>query len=580
MHKSEVSRKYFKKLFTAFLCSSIIPLTICIIAILYINYKMTVEEYNKKVTSISDVAMENFENLIDEYNNILYRLVDESVVQSALINNDKGLLNDAGDVIEPLLIGRKGKIEIHIIDYDSFINYSTNTKSSLYDQSIYSEWGILYKMKSNPNKVVTFPSNYYTKDDGIISLSMGKAILDNKNDIIGYTILDIYRSTLLNHFLYVGGDESEYILTDNNDIVILDTRSNFNEGYSISPENIVEFNQKKLNSLDKERNETIFVVKQEQKNDFSLFTFVEVRNFYKSISLLIKISLITVAFIFIISFIIAKVQARRLYRPIETVVEGMRKISEGNIEIRIKDDENQDDEMAMIVNGFNKMLDEINILLDKVVEQTERQKNSEIKALQAQISPHFLYNMLNEIKALAKLKRTDEIATFVISLAKLLRHSISNQEKFVTIEEDLLFLNDYLELQKIRYENNFEVIIDIDEAIRNCKIPNLILQPIIENAIIHGLECGEKDSVLKITGSRDDLGRVRLEIYDNGVGVDEDFIQYINDTRKSSSLYGGLGLENVQKRLLLTYGSDYGIKIESEKDKYTKVIVFFPYQFE
>lgn len=135
-------------------------------------------------------------------------------------------------------------------------------------------------------------------------------------------------------------------------------------------------------------------------------------------------------------------------------------------------------------------------------------------------------------------------------------------------------------MQKIRYENNFEVIIDIDESILNCKIPNLILQPIIENAITHGLESGENDAILKITGSRDDLGRVRLEIYDNGVGVDEDFIQYINDTRKSSSLYGGLGLENAQKRLLLTYGSDYGIKIESKKGSYTKVIVFLPYQFE
>ncbi len=580
MHKSEVSRKYFNKLFTAFLCSSIIPLIICVIAIIYINYKMTVEEYDKKVTSASDVAIESYENLMDEYSNILYSLSDESLVQDALINNDKGQLNEVSSIVNPLLTGRKGKIEVHIIDYDSSISYDTNTKSRLYDQSVYSEWGILYKMKKNPYKVVTFPSNYYTEKDQVISLSMGKAIFDRKNKIIGYVILDIYRSTLLNQFLFVGGEETEYILSNNNNVVILDTTSHFKEGYSVSPEKIVQWNYKKLKLYDNEKNETIYVVKQAQNNDFSLFTFVRVSNFYKGISLLIRISLIIVAFVFLICFIIVKAQARRLYRPIETVVEGMQKISEGNIQVRIKEDTNQDDEMTMVTKGFNKMLDEINVLLDRVVEQTEREKNAEIKALQAQISPHFLYNMLNEIKALAKLGRTEEVSTFVISLGKLLRHSISYQEKFVTIKEDLLFLNDYLDLQKVRYENNFEVVIEIDESILNCKIPKLILQPIIENSIVHGLENGENNSILKITGSRDDKDRVKLEIYDNGVGVDEEYMQYINNTGKSSSLYGGLGLENVQKRLLLTYGSEYGIKIESQKGSYTKVIVILPYQID
>lgn len=580
MHKSEVSRNYFKKLFTAFLCSSIIPLVICVIAILFINYKMTVEEHDRKVTSISNAAIESYENLIDEYNNILYGLSDESSVQNALINNDKSLLNEVGFKVDSLLTGRKGKIEIHIIDYDSPMSYDTNTKSSLYDQSIYSEWGILYKTRNSPYKVIIFPSNYYTENGQTISLSMGKAILDNKNNIIGYVILDVYRSTLLNQLPFTSGEDTEYLLSCNNNVIILDTTSHFKEGFSVLPEKIVKWNYKNLNQIDNDKNETIFVVKQEQKKDFSLFTFVKVRNFHKSIVLLIKISLIIVVLVFLICFIVVKVQVRRLYRPIETVVEGMQKISEGNIQVRIKEDANQDDEMSMVAKGFNKMLDEINILLERVVEQTEREKNAEIKALQAQISPHFLYNMLNEIKALAKLGRTEEVSTFVISLGKLLRHSISYQEKFVTLEEDLLFLNDYLELQKVRYDNNFEVVIEIDESILNCKIPNLILQPIIENSIVHGLESGEEESILKITGGRDDKGRIKLEVYDNGVGVDEEYMQYINNTGKSSSLYGGLGLENVQKRLLLTYGSEYGIKIESEKDSYTKVIVILPYQID
>lgn len=580
MHKSEVSRKYFKKLFTTFLCSSIIPLILCILAILWINYKMTVDEYNQKANLITKSVSHKYENIMEEYSNILLSLSKEEIIQDALINNDKELLAQSKPIIESLLTGRKEKIEIHIIDYDTSITYDTNIRAHLYDQSIYSEWGILYEMKNSTSKIINFPSNYDIGEDKKISQSMGKAIVDNENKIIGYVILDVYRSALLDQIYFVDGEEIEYVLLNNNNIIILDTTSYFKEGYHVLPQEIIKWNYPKLNIFNNKEDETIYVVNQEKRQDFSIFAFVKVRNFYQGISLLIRISLIIVTLVFFICLILVRIQVKKLYDPIEVVVNAMQKIAEGDIQVRIKEDIKQDDEMTMVAKGFNKMLDQIDVLLDEVVEQTERQKNAEIKELQAQINPHFLYNMLNEIKALAKLGRTEEISIFVISLAKLLRRSISNQEKYVTLKEDLTFVEDYLNLQKIRYENNFEVMIDIDESILDCKIPNLIIQPIIENSILHGMDMGENKLLIEVTGYIDDKGRVVLEIYDNGVGIDEEYMKYINDIGKSSSLYGGLGLENVQKRLLLRYGSEYGITIESKKNSYTKVVMILPYKID
>ncbi len=572
MHEFKVSRKYFNRLFTAFLFTSIIPLIICVAAIIYVNYQVMISEQNKRLLSINDATVNRLEYLLDEYENILNIISEDTQVRDVLIENNRS--NGLENIMESALTGRKTNMEIHVIDYDSPISKSTNIRPSLYDQSIYFDWGILYEARSNPNKVVLFPSNY-TTENGQIILSLGKGIVDSQGEFIGYAIIDVYEKTIVDQISFAG-DESEYILLLNDSIVVLDTTSTYKGGFStfLSDKDKMEILQSSL--VDSDRSETIFGVKNKDQLEYSLYTFIKVDNFYKETLLLIKISLVIAILIFIICFLMVRIQVRKLYIPINVVVDAMKEITEGNLEVRIQE-YSSNDEMSIVANGFNRMLDKIENLLNKVIEETERKKDAEIKLLQAQISPHFLYNMLNEIKSLAKLGRTQEVSTFVVSLGKLLRHSISNQEKFISIREELVFLNDYLQLQKIRYENSFDSIIEIDEGIMNCKIPNLILQPIIENSIIHGFRSEDSKPTLKLKGyRRGDM--VFIEIHDNGDGVEDEFINYINNTEESSTLYGGHGLENIQKRLLLIYGSKYGLRIQSEIGKYTKVIVIIPYR--
>lgn len=572
------SNKYFKRLLITFIAISIIPLSLCIGVIICLNIVKNDNEYNKEAKLISDSGVKQVDHLLGEYRDIVVQIAGSEILKNALADNDPDKIIQT-DVIQTIMIGREGTIEIHLFDYDSSFSYGTNIKPNIYEMSVYRNWGIFYDMSAEPSRLVLFPNSYTTNPDKKVCISMGKAILGDNNQIVGFVVIDIYRNEIINKLITSGSDTVNYILLDNKNRILLDTSSLYGEGYRINKAQKEEWKSGKL-SLPLEKNSKIFVAAgNSDRFDFSLFSFMIVTDYNRSTAILIEISLITAAVAMTVCFVMAEILARRLYNPINVIVEYMGEITNGNLKIRMEEKDNSNDEITILAKGFNQMLDYINYLMEKVVEQTKLQKNAEMKALQAQISPHFLYNMLNEIKALAKMRRTEDIVTFVVNLGTLLRLTISNRDDFVTVEEDLVFINAYLELQKIRYENSYEVILDIHEEILNCKILKLILQPIIENAIIHGIDSSRTDQYIKISGYREN-DMVIFEILDNGIGIDEEYMQYINNTGSSAGLYGGQGIENVKKRLMLTYGEKYGLRIESKKGAYTKVIVTIPYEVD
>lgn len=535
---------------------------------------MTNEEYEKKVLSISSSAINQIVRKIGEYDNILYILTTDETLKSALMNNDENTMNKlAMGTVSNLMTGRAGDIEMHIIDNDSRLSYGTSNGSNLYSQTIYSNWGIFYKMNNSPAEIVKYPICYETGEGKRICLSFGKAVLNNQDEIIGYVILDVYRSAFTNLISDYNNKNTQYALVDSDNIIIFNTFLK-DEGLYLTGERSLELE----NSFQTEDQSKTFVSRDDVgKSGFLLITVLKVDDYLNSMFMLLNISLAVVTIAVIVCIATAQLLARKFYRPVDAVVASMKEIANGNIQLRMNEDAESDDEMYIVSNGFNRMLDQINDLLAKVQEQGERQKTAEMKLLQAQISPHFLYNMLNEIKALAKLGRTGAASDFITNLGKLLRYSITNKDKFVTVDEDLQFVKAYLNLQKIRYEDSFNFELNICNDILNCMILNMVLQPIIENSIVHGFDGSNTNNLVQIRGYKYEQDRVIFEIYDNGVGISEEYMQFINNKGGSTSLYSGLGLENVQKRLLLAYGNDYGIKIDSRKGDFTKVTITIPY---
>ena len=209
-----------------------------------------------------------------------------------------------------------------------------------------------------------------------------------------------------------------------------------------------------------------------------------------------------------------------------------------------------------------------------------RREKSELQALQAQINPHFLYNTLDSIIWMAESGKNEEVVQMTSALAKLLRQSISNEDEIVTVEREIEYTRNYLAIQKLRYRDQLEYIIDIDEEVLHRKIVKLVIQPLVENAIYHGIKYLDGKGMLLILGEIRD-GKVVITIRDNGVGMDEETLKHILEKKpepkeKQRKKTSHVGVYNVQNRLQLYYGKEYGLVYESMPGMGTGVSVIIP----
>jgi two-component system sensor histidine kinase YesM len=225
---------------------------------------------------------------------------------------------------------------------------------------------------------------------------------------------------------------------------------------------------------------------------------------------------------------------------------------------------------------FNDMIARIDELFHTNLEKQDRLRLAEIQALQSQINPHFLYNTLDSIKWIAKLNGIREIEVIVIQLGKLLKNSINNRNEMTTVRDSLEIIDSYLTIQKIRYSDRFTVHMDIDPGVLDCYVPRLIIQPIVENAIVHGIvkKIGEGRLDIKAGRAGTDL---LIEVADDGAGIDAARLEQIrteleSDQRKVENI----GIHNVNRRIKLCYGEKYGVSISSEAGRGTTVILTMP----
>lgn len=260
--------------------------------------------------------------------------------------------------------------------------------------------------------------------------------------------------------------------------------------------------------------------------------------------------------------------------PIFRLMEQMKKVKEGDLTAKV--DIYSEDEVGQLSRNFNSMIQEINSLVNRVYEEQNLKNHAEFKALQAQINPHFLYNTLDSINWLATIHEVEDICRITEALGDLLRSSIRRGNELVPFTEELRYLDNYLLIQKIRYADRLEIITNCNTGNLNIKVPRLILQPLVENAIIHGLEKKiEKGTLLINTAVKED--KFLIEIIDDGVGMTDDVVQTITSgTGKSTGRNTRMGIQNVDKRIKMYFGQEYGLHICSRLNKGTCVTVTLP----
>lgn len=287
----------------------------------------------------------------------------------------------------------------------------------------------------------------------------------------------------------------------------------------------------------------------------------------RRLSILIGLLAVLVTIILIYYF------SGRLSSSIRNILRGMKVAQQGILNVQI-DNEQSKDEISHIAFGFNKLMQRINELMVETKKAVDKQKEAEIRALEAQINPHFLYNTLDSINWMAIEKEEHQISAMLKGLAQILRYSIKDSNKRVTVREELQWMDRYIYLQQYRFRSSFRCEIQCSDEALSFPIPKLLLQPIIENAIIHGFEGRKEGGLLQLTISIAEDQSLVIVVKDNGVGMDEECLNAIHSAPQ------GVGMQNVRERLEIYYGNQSMFHVESVKGVGTVVVIQLPYRSE
>jgi len=275
----------------------------------------------------------------------------------------------------------------------------------------------------------------------------------------------------------------------------------------------------------------------------------------------------------IVALAISVLLSITLTRPIKQLEVHMKQVEKGNFDIRV--DVEGTNEISKLSRTFNLMIGKIKELMNQTLQDQEVKRISELKALQAQIQPHFLYNTLDSIIWMAEMGKVEEVVTMTSALSKLLRSSISKGEELIPIAVELEHIHNYLTIQNIRYRNKFTYAIDVEPEILECHILKIVLQPMVENSIYHGMKHLPERGHIQITGRRT-AGIIELKVIDNGVGMSEAQLQRLRQKAREPESGKGFGLLNVNHRIQLYFGEHYGLQFESELEEGTTVTVRIP----
>lgn len=307
-------------------------------------------------------------------------------------------------------------------------------------------------------------------------------------------------------------------------------------------------------------------------NGWILVQSVSSRELNKNRNRILYTTGVLLVLILLFGYVMTKAATRYIIKPTRELVESMKLFGKGNLSHRVA--VTTQDEIGQIGNEYNRMADNIETLIEKVYKMEIAQKQAEIDFLCMQINPHFLYNTLDTISWMAIGEQNMEISEMTIALADLLRAMVKS-DRFITVEEEMKTVRDYLYIQEQRFQDKIMACYEVDEKAYPYEIPNFILQPLIENAIIHGLEPKLEKGTLWIRICVED-GMLLFCVQDDGVGMTAEEIERLYQECEENDTNQNIGLKNVYRRLILCYGQESRLSIQSQKNQGTRIAFRIP----
>lgn len=295
-----------------------------------------------------------------------------------------------------------------------------------------------------------------------------------------------------------------------------------------------------------------------------------IRPVYQALTLCIAVCLILVI---LVSFGVSST----VTRPISKLSQLMAKAEEGDFSVRFE--AIHQDEIGVLGTSFNHMLEHISELIHELYEEKQIRLEAQLKSLQEQIKPHFLYNTLDTISWMARAQNAMDVVRLVDALTNMFRVGLSSGRDYITLREEKNHVTNYLYIQKVRYQDKLRYTIEIPEEFDQFMVPKLILQPLVENAIYHGVKLKRSGGEIQVTAQAED-GMLLLRVWDDGAGISGEHLAELRQGqgRPREEKRGGFGLSYIAERIRLAYGDPYGIQIDSQEGVFTQVTICLPAQ--
>ncbi|HEY5584121.1 MAG TPA: sensor histidine kinase [Ruminiclostridium sp.] len=472
------------------------------------------------------------------------------------------------------------KIRLYVKDGLIYANKSDNTTSPLYNIKDIQNTKWYNRLKQTGVRIVWCPPAYFEGDgQGIENTVSTVSFLRSSNDyseIIGLLRVDISRNkleeiiskanTIENCVTYIQNSEGTMVLSSENK-----SADRFKIENSLLS-NTSSSNEWSTTKVDNEK--VFFHSKLITGTDWYMITVIPYKEIFSESNKLRAEAFLQVIVIASIAYVLAFLLSISITKRISQVISKMKNIQNGNLSPIVQSSDK--DEIGDLIENYNYMISRIKLLLEKQYEMGLEVKNSELKVLQAQINPHFLYNTLDMVVCLSQENKYNEIEALVKALANFYKLSLSKGKEIIKIQDELFHVSFFMDIQNMRFNNKINFIIDLDEYIQDFEILKITLQPIVENAIIHGILGKEsKEGTIVISGTLED-DEIILCVNDDGIGIPTDKLKMIYTGSIGSTTGSSYGIKNINDRLKLFYGEKYGLSYKSEYGKGTTVEIRIP----
>lgn len=563
--------------------STIMLLACCVTG--YITYRLHLNISEKEIARQFAQRVDQVAARVDLRLQDVYRLSDQIVINPVIVELLKKV--NAGEPLgyeehaalvrqlNPIIINFPNLMAFYIFDMQG--NYYMPGNALLVnDLGKMAREQVNAALQGSDGELVWVKGNFSENDTGPFSRNEIGMILaarwlkDAHMDNYGVLIMALNQSILANDLnMAIKGDNSRVYLFGNYSLLYTD---------ETEPEGI---DMNLLRSIEAEgvRNVNgtpyLFAQSETERTNFKLISRISMQTLQEKSKLLMAVTFASALVSVLLAVALAFLASRKMLYPLKKLVLAMRKVREGNLAARV--DIRTNDEFRYIGDSFNSMVENVDALIKEVYVKQLREREAELTSLQAQLNPHFLYNTLDMIHSRLYLQDDKVTAGLVVSLSNLLRYALEPASSETSLADEFKQINNYLRLQKARYEHDLEIVIEIEKGVEQCGIIRLLLQPLVENVFVHAFRDHTDLKLLTLQAYRDQ-GQLIIDICDNGCGFSEEAKALLDVKRMKAG--GGkaksLGIHNVIRRMELYYGAPYGVEFDSAPQAGTRVRLRLP----